>query len=82
MTDGRIVALGDACVSLQFAAAIDPTVNAGCIAAADSLERLAVLGVRDIVPTYNTVTVHFDPLATSRDALSELLSQLAATPPG
>lgn len=81
MTDGRIVALGDACVSLQFAAAIDPTVNAGCIALAESLERLAVLGVRDVVPTYNAVTVHFDPLATDREALSALLSELAATPP-
>jgi inhibitor of KinA len=81
MTDGRIVALGDACVSLQFAATIDPTVNAGCIALAESLERLAVHGVRDVVPTYNAVTVHFEPLATDREALSELLSQLAATPP-
>ena len=81
MTGGRIVALGDACVSLQFAAAIDPTVNAGCIALAESLGRLAVLGVRDVVPTYNAVTVHFDPLATDRMALSELLGQLAATPP-
>ena len=80
MTAGRIVALGDACVSLQFAAEIDPTVNAGCIALAESLERLGVSGVRDVVPTYNAVTVHFDPLATDRQALGVLLSELAATP--
>jgi KipI family sensor histidine kinase inhibitor len=81
MSGGRIVALGDACVALQFAAAIDPVVNTGCIALAESLERLAVRGVRDVVPTYNAVTVHFDPLATDRDALNELLRRLAAVPP-
>lgn len=80
MSVGRIVALGDACVSLQFAAAIDPAVNTKCIAVAESLERLAVRGVRDVVPTYNAVTVHFDPLSTDRDALSELLHRLAAAP--
>jgi inhibitor of KinA len=81
MSGSRIVALGDACVSLQFAAAIDPVVNAGCVATAESLERLAVRGVSDVVPTYNAVTVHFDPLATDRDALNELLHRLAATTP-
>lgn len=74
---GRIVALGDACVSLQFAAAIDPAVNATCIALAESLERLAIRGVRDVVPTYNAVTVHFDSLVTDRQALNELLGELA-----
>ena len=53
---------------LQFAAVIDPVVNARCIALAASLETLALRGVRDVVPTYNAVTVHFDPLATDREA--------------
>ena len=78
---GRIVALGDACVSLQFAAAIDPAVNATCIALAESLERLAIRGVRDVVPTYNAVTVHFDSLVTDRQALNGLLGELAAAAP-
>ena len=81
MSVGHVEVLGDACIALQFAAAIDPVVNTGCIALAESLERIAIRGVRDVVPTYNTVTVHFDPLVTDRDALSELLRRLAATPP-
>lgn len=76
-----IVTLGDSCLSLQFAAAIDPVVNARCIALAESIERLAVRGIRDVVPTYNAVTVHFDPLATGRQALIDVLARLAATTP-
>ena len=53
----------------QLAADIDPAVNARCIAVAAALERLALRGVRDVVPTYNAVTVHFDPLTTDRQAL-------------
>jgi len=77
----RVVPLGDSSVSLQFAAAIDPVVNARCIALAASLETLALCGVRDVVPTYNAVTVHFDPLTTDRRALSAELDRLAASAP-
>lgn len=77
----RVVPLGDSSVSLQFAAAIDPVVNARCIALAASLETLALRGVRDVVPTYNAVTVHFDPLTTDRRALSAELDRLAASAP-
>lgn len=79
MSLSRIVSFGDSCVSAQFAAAIDPAVNARCIALAAALERLALRGVRDVVPTYNAVTVHFDPLTTDRQALGAELSRLAAS---
>ena len=79
MSLSRIVSFGDSCVSAQFAAAIDPAVNARCIALAAALERLALRGVRDVVPTYNAVTVHFDPLTTDRQALGAALSRLSAS---
>ena len=77
----RILTFGDSCVSVQFASAIDPVVNARCIALAASLESLALRGVRDVVPTYNAVTVHFDPLAADGEALSTELGRLAGTAP-
>jgi KipI family sensor histidine kinase inhibitor len=67
-----------------LAASIEPAVNARCIALAASLENLALRGVRDVVPTYNAVTVHFDPLLADRAMLgAELdhLSTLATSPP-
>jgi inhibitor of KinA len=81
MSVSRIVMLGDSCVSAQFAAVIDPGVNARCIVLAAALERLALRGVRDVVPTYNAVTVHFDPLTADGQALGAELSRLAATMP-
>jgi inhibitor of KinA len=77
MSHLRIVTVGDSCVSLALAEAIDPAVNARCIALAASLERLALRGVRDIVPTYNAVTVHFDPLTIDGQAVGAELSRLA-----
>ncbi len=66
---------------MQFAAVIDPAVNTRCIALAASLESLALRGVRDVVPTYNAVTVHFDPLVADGEALSTELRRLASVPP-
>jgi inhibitor of KinA len=78
MSGARIVALGDSCISAQFAAIIDPAVNARCIALADSLAALAIRGVRDVVPTYNAVAVHFDPVETTCASLTARVERLIA----
>ena len=65
----RLVALGDACVTVQFSQTIDEAVNEQCIAAAEVLERRSIRGVLDVVPTYNAVTVYFDPLRIDRPSL-------------
>ncbi len=77
----RLVTLSDACISLQLSDSIDPVVNDRCVAVASAFETLAFRGVRDVVPTYNAVTVHFDSLATDRDMLAAELSRLAAHMP-
>ncbi len=71
--------LGDSCVSVHLGTHIDPVINVRCIALADAVERLGVPGVRDVVPTYNAVTVHFDPLVTDSARLTRELERLAAS---
>src|SRR5258705_148020 len=73
----RIVDAGDAAVLLELEAAIDPSVNARAIAiaAAVAVERRA--GVRDVIPTYRSVAVHFDPLVADVDGLRDLLRRAA-----
>lgn len=78
MSGIRLVRFGDACVSLQLSDSIDPLVNDRCVVVASALETLALRGVRDVVPTYNAVTVHFDPLATDHKRLVAELDRLAA----
>ena len=77
MTIGRVVTMGDSCAAVQFAAGIDVSVNARCIALAASLEARALPGIRDVVPTYNAVTIHFDPLQTHGPTLYAALESAA-----
>jgi allophanate hydrolase subunit 1 len=70
MTGARITFLGDACLSVAFDERIDPAINARCIALAAALERQRPAGVRDIVPGFHTVAVHFDPLQADRNVLA------------
>jgi KipI family sensor histidine kinase inhibitor len=65
----RIVPAGDSVLVVEFEERIDPAVNARAIALADTLQRLAPAGVRDVVPTYRSVAVYFDPLRTDYEAL-------------
>ena len=65
----RIVAAGDAAFIVELENRIDPVVNETAIALAKAIQTSAVPGVRDVVPTYRSVAIHFDPLRTDYDAL-------------
>ena len=69
MTPYRIVAAGDSAIVIEFEERIDPIVNDRAIACAAALQKAAISGVRDIVPTYRSVAIYFDPLRTDGTAL-------------
>ena len=69
MNTFRIVAAGDAAFIVELENRIDPVVNDTAIALANVIQTAAVPGVRDVVPTYRSVAIHFDPLRTDYDAL-------------
>jgi inhibitor of KinA len=69
VSDFRIVPAGDAALTVEFDDRIDPAVNAQAIALAGAVRAAAVTGVRDVVPTYRSVTVYFDRLKTDYDNL-------------
>ena len=69
MNTFRIVAAGDAAFIVELENRIDPVVNETAIALAKAIQTSAVPGVRDVVPTYRSVAIHFDPLRTDYDAL-------------
>jgi inhibitor of KinA len=78
VTDYRIVPAGDAAVTVEFDAKIDPVINARALAFARSMDDAHVPGVRDIVSGFRAVTVFFDPLRVDRQALSTRLEFEAA----
>ena len=76
--DFRIVPAGDSVLIVEFDERIDPAVNARAVALADSIQAAVIAGVRDVVPTYRSVAVYFDPLSTNYDALVASLERGAA----
>jgi KipI family sensor histidine kinase inhibitor len=80
VNDYRIVPAGDSALLLEFEARIDPIVNARVIAVAESIQDARIAGVHDVVPTYRSVAVFFDPLRTHYDTLVARLEQAAGQP--
>jgi inhibitor of KinA len=75
----RIVPAGESVLILEFEERIDPVVNATTIACAEAIQAAAIGGVRDVVPTYRSVAIYFDPLRTDTDALLERITHEAET---
>jgi len=73
----RILPLGDGALTLEFGSRIDPQLHRRVMAARAALARLP--GITDLVPTYRSLTVHFDPLATDHEAVRRELARAAAT---
>ena len=69
----RIKDAGDAAVLLELEAIIDPQVNARAVAIAAFVRNRGIEGVRDVVPTFRSVAVHFDPLMTDIEAVRAAL---------
>ena len=78
MSTFRIVPAGDSALIVEFEDRIDASVNARALDVAEQLRAQPVAGVRDVVPTYRSVAVYFDPLHTSHDGLMARLEREAA----
>jgi len=69
---------GDAAWTVEFGAGIDPVLHARVLALADRVRALrdvetVLAGVLDVVPTFRSLTVLFDPLRTDAEALGQCL---------
>ncbi|MCX7176728.1 MAG: allophanate hydrolase subunit 1 [Proteobacteria bacterium] len=77
----RLLPLGDAAWTVEFGASIDMTLHARVMGLAGALEELRsspdLLGVSEWVPSFRSLTVHFDPLLTDADALGATLFRLS-----
>jgi inhibitor of KinA len=78
--DFRIVPSGDSTVVVEFEARIDPAVNVRSIRLADAVRVSGLAGIRDVVPTFCSVAIFFDPLRTSYQPLVEWLERQAGVP--
>jgi KipI family sensor histidine kinase inhibitor len=71
----RILPCGDTALAVEFGTVVDPRLNARVLALD---ERLAgIPGVVEAVPTYRSLLVHYDPVATDFATLSAALVERA-----
>jgi KipI family sensor histidine kinase inhibitor len=78
----RLLALGDAAWTVEFGRVIDATINARVMGLADKIAQARsdhplFAAVTDVVPTFRSLTVHFNPQQADADALGEQLKALA-----
>jgi KipI family sensor histidine kinase inhibitor len=82
----RLLPVGDAAVTVEFGDAIDPAINDRVLAftrAVDELIRDDRRGIIEVVPTFRSATVYFDPLTTEAETVAGRLRALAdALPSG
>lgn len=71
----RILPCGDGALTVEFGDTISPDLNGKVIALDEILRGHAPAGLIETVPTYRSLTVQFDPVATDYEALVRLLSE-------
>ena len=78
----RILPLGDAALTIEFGNEINSEINSRVVAFATTVFDQHWQGIHDIVPTYRSVTVHFDPLQWDSATLTKRLKILPRQEPG
>ena len=75
----RFLPCGDAAVTIEFGTAIDPGISARVLALDAALNAEKMPGLIETVPTYRSVTVHFDPVILDYEDLERRVCALAGT---
>jgi len=80
-TPPRLLPAGDSAVVVEYGEEIDARVNAKVRLLQHALEAGPRRGIVEVVPTYRSLMVHYDPMALSRESLEALISTTAVQLP-
>jgi hypothetical protein len=75
----RILRAGDSCVTVEFGSSISLEINGMVQQFRRLLEERALPGVRELVPTYRSLSVYFDPVEVDAGRFMATLESLAAS---
>lgn len=75
----RFYDAGEAALVVEFGTVVDPTINGWVLALDKALSDLGLAGIRELVPTYRSLMVHYDPLVLNRHALCDEVSRLVSS---
>lgn len=78
MAAWRMVTAGDQGLVVEFGNTIDEQINRRVHGLRDSLQQQQFPGVKELIPTYRSLFISFDPLVISREELSSKLEDRIA----
>jgi inhibitor of KinA len=78
----RFLDAGEAALVIEFAEIVDPAINAKVLALDGAMAALALPGVCEVVPTYRSLMIHYDPLVLPRADLVAAVEKIEAADPG
>ena len=73
----RYLPLGECALTVEFGATIDPAIHAKVLALDAVLQQMPIEGLYETVPTYRSLTIHFDPRKLTTEELIERLTKLS-----
>jgi len=68
---------GDRCITLRYGAVLDAKTSALCLATAQKIEQAGMAGVLDVIPSFTTVAVHYEPSAFGPDPYKALCAAIS-----
>ena len=74
----RTLTAGDSGLVVEFGDAIDPDTNRAVYAFTVALTQAALAGVTELVPTYRSVLIHFNPLLSPPNELRSAVDAMLA----
>jgi KipI family sensor histidine kinase inhibitor len=80
VTSVRFLDAGEAALVVEFGAGVDPAVNDRVLALDAALSERMLAGVRESVPTYRSLMIHYDPLVLGRAALIDAIRSIETGP--
>ncbi len=78
MNEVRFLPAGDTAVAAEFGNEISESVNRRVHAFAKLLKAAGIPGIRELVPTYRSLMIHYDPRVIRYEPLLQALSALTA----
>ena len=73
----RLLDAGEAALVVEFGSTVDPAISDRVLALDEALGADPPEGLRERVPTYRSLMLHYDPLVLDRDTLADRVRALA-----
>jgi inhibitor of KinA len=80
MTLPKFLDAGETALVVEFGTTVDPEINDRVLALDEQLTALALPGVRETVPTYRSLMVHYEPLVIDRERLIAAIQEIGTHP--